>query len=88
MELKMIEEKIIFAIYSIIGEADTNVTIDSNTLLFQAGLDFSSLDGVMLIVKIEELFNIKWPDELLNFSDNLSVNQLVECVSNIIKEEG
>ena len=87
MESRNIEEKIIQIIRSIIGKSDINTMINANTLLFQAGLDFSSIDGVMLVVKIEEVFHVNWPDELLNFSDILSVRELVEIVSSILKEE-
>lgn len=88
MDLKDIERKVILAIRSTLGKYGEDVEIDLGTLLFQTGLDFSSLDAVMLIVKIEEIFDIKWPDEKLNFNDTFAVREVVEIVSEILKNEG
>lgn len=88
MDRKGIEAQLVCAIRTVLEDQNAEYDITSDTLLFQTGLDFSSLDGVMLIVKIEEVFNIKWPDELLHFDDNLTVFELVVIIESILNDEG
>lgn len=88
MKRKEIRNKVIYAIQSVLGEnyQDEINNICDDTKLFQTGLEFSSLDGVLLIVKIEEIFNIKWPDELLAFDDILTVGEVVDTISKCIEQ--
>ena len=88
MQMSLIEEKVLLAVQSVMGESKVIATLmDEDILLFRGGLNLSSLDAVMLVVKIEEIFNIKWPDELLNFDNNLSLSEMVKIVNNILGEE-
>ena len=84
MERQDIVRKVVTTITAVLGETnvDENLVLTENTQLFHTGLEFSSIDGVVLVVKLEQLFDIQWPAELLNFDDLLTIGE----VSNIIEK--
>ena len=84
MERQEVVQKVRKAIKTVLGETevDTHLSLREETNIFQTGLEFSSLDGVMLIVELERIFDIQWPDDLLNFDDLLTIGE----VSDIIEE--
>ena len=67
--------------------ADANFIFSEDVQLFQTGLEFSSIDGVMLVVELEEIFDIQWPDELLTFDDILTIGQVVDVINNCLNEK-
>lgn len=80
-------------IFSFLEAAIINISaysgepLTEQTKLFQAGLNLSSLDGVLLIVQIEEEFKIYWPDEYLAFYDTMSIGEIISIIENLVKEQ-
>ncbi len=89
MERNEIFKKVIETIKKILGtsNADANFIFSEDVQLFQTGLEFSSIDGVMLVVELEEIFDIQWPDELLTFDDILTIGQVVDVINNCLNEK-
>ena len=89
MERNEIFKKVIDAIKKILGtsNADANFIFSEDIQLFQTGLEFSSIDGVMLVVELEEIFDIQWPDELLTFDDILTIGQVIDVINDCINEK-
>lgn len=89
MDREYIKLSIITAIKSVLGETNVNneFVFSEDTRLFQTGLEFSSIDGVMLIVSLEEIFDIKWPDEYLSFNDVLSIGEIIDVVEKCILKD-
>ena len=89
MERNEIFKKVIEAIKKILGtsNADANFIFSEDIQLFQTGLEFSSIDGVMLVVELEEIFDIQWPDELLTFDDILTIGQVIDVINDCLNEK-
>ena len=89
MERNEIFKKVIDAIKKILGtsNADANFIFSEDIQLFQTGLEFSSIDGVMLVVELEEIFDIQWPDELLTFGDILTIGQVIDVINDCLNEK-
>lgn len=89
MKHDVIVNNIVEVIKEILGDSseDNNFILSEDMKLFQAGLGLSSIDGVMLIVKLEERFAIQWPDELLTFKDVLTVGQVADVIGQILEQK-
>ena len=89
MERNEIFKKVIEAIKKILGtsNADANFIFYEDIQLFQTGLEFSSIDGIMLVVELEEIFDIQWPDELLTFDDILTIGQVIDVINDCLNEK-
>lgn len=68
-------------IREICGNNDIN--INGSSKLTDIGLEFSSLDDVMLIVSIEEKFSITWPNENLFFNKDITIDDIAKLVKDI-----
>lgn len=89
MERSKILQKVIEAIKKVMGTSNVNANFvfSEDVQLFQAGLNFSSIDGVMLVVELEEKFDVLWPDDLLTFNDILTIGQVVDVIGSCLKEK-
>lgn len=89
MERNEIFQKVIEAIKKILdnSNADANFVFSENVQLFQTGLEFSSIDGVMLVVELEEIFDVQWPDELLAFDGILTIGQVINVINHCLNEK-
>lgn len=63
----MVKEKLINIIKETISLEGENLVIDENTNLTN-DLNFSSLDFIKLVVKIENEFDIEFDDDFLDFN--------------------
>lgn len=88
MERNEIIQKVILAIKSVLGESeiDDNFIFSEDVKLFQTGLEFSSIDGVRLVVKLEEIFGVRWPDELLAFEELMTIGQVSDIIAQCIMQ--
>ena len=41
----------------------------------------------MLVVELEEIFDIQWPDELLTFGDILTIGQVIDVINDCLNEK-
>lgn len=74
-------------IQSVINEMNESI-FSEGLLLHENGLELSSLDVVIIIVKIEDFFDIQWPDEYLAFS-NITIGEILNIVEEcILKKKG
>lgn len=89
MERNEIIQKVIEAIKKVLGASNVNANFafSEDVQLFQTGLEFSSIDVVMLVVELEEIFGVQWPDELLTFNDILTIGQVINIIDHCLKEE-
>lgn len=89
MERNEIIQKVIEAIKKVLGASNVNANFafSEDVQLFQTGLEFSSIDVVMLVVELEEIFGVQWPDELLTFNDILTIGQVIDIIDHCLKEE-
>lgn len=84
-------QRTVLAIKSVLGQSnvDEDFVFTEDINLFQTGLDLSSIDGVLLAVKMEELFGIKWPNEYLAFDDTLTIGQVLDIITQcLVQNEG
>lgn len=61
---------------------EKQIELSTNAKLKEIGL--SSLDFVMLIVKIEEEFNIEYPDEALIMTNEMDINYILGVIRHCI----
>lgn len=89
MERNEIIQKVVEAIKKVLGASNVNANFafSEDVQLFQTGLEFSSIDVVMLVVELEEIFGVQWPDELLTFNDILTIGQVINIIDHCLKEE-
>lgn len=89
MEREVILSKINADISAILGKIKDNnsMNFSEDMKLFNTGLEFSSIDGVMLVVRLEETFGISWPDELLSFEDVLTIGQVANVVEKCLSKK-
>lgn len=89
MERNEIIQKVVEAIKKVLGASNVNANFafSEDVQLFQTGLEFSSIDGVMLVVELEKIFGIQWPDELLTFNDILTIGQVIDIIDHCLKEK-
>lgn len=89
MERNEIIQKVVEAIKKVLGASNVNANFafSEDVQLFQTGLEFSSIDVVMLVVELEEIFGVQWPDELLTFNDILTIGQVIDIIDHCLKEE-
>lgn len=89
MERNEIIQKVVEAIKKVLDASNVNANFafSEDVQLFQTGLEFSSIDVVMLVVELEEIFGVQWPDELLTFNDILTIGQVIDIIDHCLKEE-
>ena len=85
----MIVDKVIMIIKAVLGETNIkdSFVFSEDVMLFQTGLEFSSIDGVMMVVKLEQEFGVEWPDELLTFNDVLTIGKVSDVMEKILAEK-
>ncbi len=49
-----------------------------------ADLNMDSISFIKLLVKLETEFNITFGEEIILFSENTTINNIVDCISRII----
>lgn len=90
MERVEISQRVIAALEEILDEPDggEKLAFSEEMKLFHAGLAISSIDGVSFIIRLEEIFGIHWPDDLITFDNVLTIGQVIDVVELCIKQEG